>query len=97
MGVPNMTNRDSDQRVCTLFVDGIAEEFGYHQVRRLFAHFGRLMNIFVQCNRKIGRRLRFGFVRFLSSDHASSAIKTLDGVRLGRASLSVMKARFSKD
>ncbi|XP_057454867.1 glycine-rich RNA-binding protein 3, mitochondrial-like [Lotus japonicus] len=77
-------------RVCvSLFVDGIAESVSYHQIRGLFAQFGRLVNVFVQRKKKLGRRFRFGFVRFTSWKVVAVAIKSLDGVRLGGASLSV--------
>lgn len=67
---------DKGARSCsTLFVDGISTSVRYHQVRNLFAQYGDLLNVFVQRTKKVGRQFRFGFVRFLSWDHASAAIK----------------------
>lgn len=62
----------------TLFVDGIADSVGYHQVRKLFASYGRLWKVFVQRFKKVGRRFRFGFVHFSLWNHASAAINALD-------------------
>lgn len=63
----------------------------------MFPPFGRLLNVCIQHNRKIERHFRFGFVRFLSKNYASSAIRVLDGLRLGKAVLSIATIRFLKD
>lgn len=78
----------------TLFVDGITENVGYQQFKALFSQHGKPEKVFVQRERKKGRRFRFGFVRFLTKSCADMAIKVLDGVRVGGAFLSVAVARF---
>lgn len=49
--------------------------------------------MFIQRERNHGRRFRFGFVRFLSREHASRAISALDGAKLGGVVLSVAMAK----
>lgn len=82
--------------VFTLFVDGISDGVNYLQVRGLFAQIGRVLNVFIQRQRKIGRSHRFGFARFSSLEVASQAINLLDGFRLGGTPLSVAWARFPR-
>lgn len=60
----------------------------------MFSQYGKLVKVYVQQERKKGRRFRFGFVRFLARSCVNMAIKLLDGVRMGGASLSVVVARF---
>ncbi|XP_057451791.1 glycine-rich RNA-binding protein 4, mitochondrial-like [Lotus japonicus] len=76
-----------------LFVDGIFDSISYHQIRDLFAQFGCLMNVFVQRSKRSGRRFRFAFVCFSSLKAATTAIKRLDGFRLGKACLYVSLAK----
>ncbi|XP_057444907.1 polyadenylate-binding protein RBP45B-like [Lotus japonicus] len=82
--------------IFTLFVDGISDGVNYLQVRGLFAQIGRVLNVFIQRQRKIGRSHRFGFARFSSLEVASQAINLLDGFRLGGTPLSVAWARFPR-
>lgn len=73
----------------TLFIDGIADSVGYFQVRDLFQQHGKMSNVFLQRKKKHGRKFRFGFVRFALKENTISAMKHLDGIRLGRAFLLV--------
>lgn len=45
----------------TLFIDGISSSVDYHQVRDLFQQHGKVKNLFIQRQRNLGRRFRFGF------------------------------------
>src|ERR1044072_3128420 len=76
-----------------LFVDGIADGVGYHRVRDLFYLFGKLRNVFMQRDRKMGRSFRFGFVRFLSMNSAVSALWALNGLKVGGSALRVSWAK----
>lgn len=80
----------------TLFIDGISHLVGYAQIQALFAQIGRLGKVFVQQHRKIGRRFRFGFLRFLARAHADAALARLNGVKLGGFHLSMTVARFPR-
>src|ERR1044072_8999306 len=87
------TGDDDDGFPSSLFVDGIADGVGYHRFRDLFSLFGKLRNVFMQRSKKLGRKFRFGFVRFLSKNCAGSAMKALNGLKLGGSVLRVSWAR----
>src|ERR1044072_322831 len=78
-----------------LFVDGIADEVGYLRVRELFYLFGKLRNVFIQREKKKGRTFRFGFVRFLYRNNAVSAMRALNGLKVGGSTLRVSWAKPS--
>lgn len=50
--------------IFTLFVDDIQDRLDYHHVRGIFAQIGRVVDVFIQGKRNIGRLHRFAFVRF---------------------------------
>src|ERR1044072_6030860 len=76
-----------------LFVDGIADGVSYHRIRDLFYLFGKLRNVFMQRDKKMGRIFRFGFVRFLSRNSAVSAMRALNGLKVGGSALRVTWAK----
>src|ERR1044072_7970502 len=76
-----------------LFVDGIADGVSYHRIRDLFYLFGKLRNVFMQRDKKMGRIFRFGFVRFLSRNSAVSALWALNGLKVGGSVLRVAWAK----
>lgn len=80
----------------TLFIDGISEKAGYAQIRALFGQIGRVGKVFVQRQRKIGWRFRFGFLRFLALAHAEATLLQLNGVKVGGFHLSVTVAKFPR-
>src|ERR1044072_9826056 len=87
---------DDDPIISPLFVDDIRDMVDYHRVRNLFAEHGKLRNVFVQRVRKLGRKFRFGFVRFFSRKDASKAISALNGTKFGGAVLRIWWARSSR-
>ncbi|XP_057444367.1 uncharacterized protein LOC130736569 [Lotus japonicus] len=78
----------------TLFIDGISDLVGYPQIKSLFGKVGRVEKLFVQRNRKAGRRFRFGFAQFFSRVQAEAAVAKLNGTKSGGVHLSVTVARF---
>src|ERR1044072_1656121 len=84
-----------DPIVSPLFVDDIGDMVDYHRVRNLFAEHRKLRNVFVQRVRKLGRKFRFGFVRFFSRKDACKAVSVLNGTKLGGAVLRIRWAQSS--
>ncbi|XP_057418341.1 eukaryotic translation initiation factor 3 subunit G-like [Lotus japonicus] len=81
---------DGSKSPCfSLFIDGISEAVGYHQVRNLFLKHGKVKSIFIQRQQKVGRRFRFGFVRYILKEDTFAAMKRLDSFRIGGAFLFV--------
>ncbi|XP_057440174.1 eukaryotic translation initiation factor 3 subunit G-like [Lotus japonicus] len=63
------------RRSCySVFIDGIEEKVDYLHLRHLCSKFGKVLNLFVQRQRKIGRILRFGFVRYGLQEQALKVI-----------------------
>lgn len=58
LGKENNVHRSS---ILTLFVDGISDRVNHLQVRVLFSQIRRVLNIFIQRQRKVGRSYCFGF------------------------------------
>lgn len=77
-----------------LFIDNILVAMGCHQVGDLFLKRGKVKNVFIQRERKSGRRFHFGFVRYVLKKDALSAMKRLDGFRIGGAFLFVAPAKL---
>ncbi|XP_057436865.1 eukaryotic translation initiation factor 3 subunit G-like [Lotus japonicus] len=91
-GVPGGFN--GGRRSCySVFIDGIEDKVYYLHLRHLCSKFGKVLNLFVQRQRKSGRIWRFGFVRFGLREQALKAVRGLNGFRLGNASLAVSMAR----
>lgn len=61
----------------------------YGQIRRLFSQYGKLVNVFMQRNKRLVRRFCFRSVCYPSMKVAVEAIKFLDGFRVSEASLFV--------
>lgn len=80
----------------TLFVDGIPEFVSYYHIRGLFGQIGKLVSVFVQKQRRLGRAFRFGFARYSSLETASLAISLFNGVAMGGSILTVGLARFPR-
>lgn len=95
--IPIQSSKGPRCNATTLFVDVIEEAIWYHHIRGLFSLFGSISRVFVQRNRNLRRRFRFGFVRFLSQKQASDAIDALHGLKGGGAALSVAPARFPRE
>src|ERR1044072_5429373 len=76
-----------------LFGDGIADGVGYLRIRDLFYLFGKLRNVFIHRDKKMGQTFHFGFVRFLSRNNAVSAVRALNGLKIGGAALRVSWAK----
>src|ERR1044072_5503763 len=81
-------------RSYNLFIDGVSEYSSYSQIRHLFAQHGKVLNLFIQKQKKPGRRFRFGFVRFASKKQAVEAKDKVNGVKINGEAISVSVAKY---
>ncbi|XP_057444408.1 polyadenylate-binding protein RBP47-like [Lotus japonicus] len=72
----------------TLFVDGLDDNMTYNIIKETFSKIGRTAGVFVQRGKKMHRRSKFGFVRFMTKADAQKAIQSLNGTMPKNASLS---------
>ena len=63
-------------------------------MKMLFARYGRIESVFVQRQRRLGRKFRFGFIRFKIMKEVVEAAKNMIGWQLNSAYLHVNVAKF---
>ncbi|XP_057445855.1 uncharacterized protein LOC130737999 [Lotus japonicus] len=63
-------------------------------VTAIFVKAGCLRSVYVQNRKRVGRHLRFGFLRYNSDAEAECAIRKFNGLKLEGAFLTVKKAKY---
>lgn len=91
-----LTVASTDQEVLCfyVFIDGLGDRITMVKLLSIFSKAGNLRDVFIQQRKKVGRRFRFGFVRFQRNEEAWKAIRMFNGLRLEGNFLAVQKANY---
>ncbi len=87
-----MPAKNEEYMAQRIYVGNLPYDTDESAVQQLFATHGEVISVALPTDRETGRPRGFGFVE-MSSEHAASAIATLNGTDFGGRTLNVNEAR----